>query len=166
MKRFYDVLYSPVREEYFKEKVEGCVFCNISANPQDDLQNRVFYRDEFCFGVMNKYPYSPGHFMLIPHVHVNSPSILDSKIWLHINALAQKGIALLEEYGASGINIGMNLQRAGGAGIPEHIHMHFVPRYIGDTNFITTIGSARIYGVNQDIIFKEILELSKKHFKI
>ncbi|PAF44631.1 HIT domain-containing protein [Helicobacter sp. 11S02629-2] len=165
MKRFYDVLYSPVREEYFKEKVEGCVFCNISKTPEDDMKNRVFYRDEFCFGVMNKYPYSPGHFMLIPHSHVNSPSLLDPKTWLHINALSQKAIALLEEYGAGGINLGMNIQKAGGAGIPDHIHMHFVPRYIGDTNFITTIGSARIYGVNQDIIFNEILELAKKHFK-
>ena len=142
-----------------------CVFCAISSQNDKDKQNHVFYRDSICFGVMNLYPYTPGHFMLIPHKHVDSPTLLSQDEWLHINMLSQKAINMLEEYGASGINMGINIRQAAGAGIPKHLHLHFVPRFLGDTNFITAISNARVYGVNFDEIFDKITCLAKKYLE-
>lgn len=158
-------IYSPWRSEYFNSKSDECVFCEISKAPNRDEENCVFYRDEICFGVMNRYPYIPGHFLLVPHLHIDSPEHLSQEHWLHIHKLSQKSIPLLYEYGASGINLGMNIKKAGGAGIPEHLHLHILPRYEGDTNFFTSIAESRAYGVNFDIIFEKIKVLAQKHFK-
>ena len=79
--------------------------------------------------------------------------------------LSQKAINMLEEYGASGINMGINIRQAAGAGIPKHLHLHFVPRFLGDTNFITAISNARVYGVNFDEIFDKITCLAKKYLE-
>jgi diadenosine tetraphosphate (Ap4A) HIT family hydrolase len=158
-------LYAPWRDEYVKgERIEGCVFCHISKHTDDESLG-VLYRDEHCFVVMNRYPYSPGHFMIIPHFHTDSLEELDPKVWLHMTALAQKGVAMLKnELNAKGVNIGMNLGAVGGAGIAEHIHLHLVPRWMGDTNFITTIGETRVYSVDFDEIYKKLLRVSKKYF--
>ena len=158
-------IYAPWRKEYFGSQESSCVFCAISSAPDSDTQNRVFYRDDFCFCVMNRFPYTPGHFMLIPHAHCDSPELLDSKTWAHIQNLSQKAFGILYEYGASGINMGMNVKKAGGAGIPEHIHIHFVPRYVGDTNFMTSVANARTYGVDFDEVFETISRLANKHLK-
>lgn len=151
-----DHLYSPWRSGYFGGKPEGCVFCHISQHPEDDTTHHVLYRDEKLFAVMNKYPYTPGHFMLIPHHHESCLESLDSDIWLHLSKLAQNGVAALKAFGAKGVNIGMNLGPEGGAGIPDHLHLHLVPRWAGDTNFITTIANTRIYGVDFDDIYQKI----------
>ena len=157
-------LYAPWRSEYFSKKEEGCVFCNIAKNPKLDEEHRVFFRDDKIYCVMNKYPYTPGHFLIIPHTHTDSPHLLEENTWLHLHKISKKSVPLLLEFGAKGVNIGMNIQKAGGAGIPEHIHLHLVPRYFGDTNFLTTIGDCRAYGVDFDSIFQKIKTLSKKHF--
>ena len=160
-----DILYAPWRDEYVtNQKIEGCVFCHISLHVEQDEDLHVLYRDEFCFIVMNKFPYTPGHFMTIPHTHTDKLEELDSKVWLHMSALAQKGVKLLKEgFGAQGVNIGMNLGKAGGAGIAEHIHMHLVPRWERDTNFITSIGETRVYSSDFDKIYKKIKELIPKY---
>ena len=91
------ILYAPWRDEYVSNnKIDGCVFCHITANEKDDEELRVLYRDEHCFIVMNKYPYTPGHFMIIPHFHTDKLEDLDPKVWLHMSALAQKNLALLK----------------------------------------------------------------------
>lgn len=175
-------LYAPWRSGYFKDKSTECVFCAISkgdsplnaeskslcegrdstALQEADFVNRVFYRDDKVFCVMNKFPYTPGHFLIIPHIHIPSPEALDVEIWLQMQRIAQKGVALLKEFGAQGVNLGMNIERAGGAGIPEHLHLHLIPRFIGDTNFFTTIGDSRAYGVDFDEIFNAFVKLSQK----
>ena len=189
----YQNLYSPWRAPYFSSvDDDACVFCEISKKAMQSFDSKVldsrpsevldyglpggdskgagaaspsyvFYNDDICFGVMNLYPYTPGHFMLIPHSHVDSPSLLPSESWLHLSALAQKAVCMLEEYGANGINVGLNIKQAAGAGIPAHLHWHFVPRFEGDTNFITTIGAARVYGLAFDEVFNKISFLAKKH---
>lgn len=161
----YSNIYAPWRSHYFTEKTDGCVFCAISQNTQDDFKNKIFYRDEICFAVMNLYPYNPGHFMIIPHKHVDTPSLLNEKEWSSISILSKKAISLLEEFGALGVNFGINIKSAAGAGIPNHLHLHFVPRFNNDTNFITSIGGARVYGMEFDFIFDKISKLSLKHFK-
>lgn len=160
-----DYLYAPWRDEYIKDKsVNGCVFCNISENPNLDDEHQVLFRDEFCFVVMNKYPYTPAHFMVIPHLHIDNIENLDKDIWLRLSDLTHKGVKLLKDFGAEGVNIGMNLGSSAGAGIAEHIHMHLVPRWQKDTNFITTIGNSRIYSTDFDNIFNKLKNLSKKFY--
>ena len=162
-----EILYAPWRSEYITgEKIDGCVFCHISSHEKDDENLHVLYRDEHCFVVMNRYPYTPGHFMIIPHHHTDSLEDLDHDVWLHMSALAQKGVRLLKEsFNAQGVNIGMNLGSAAGAGIADHIHMHIVPRWRGDTNFITTIGNTRVFGSDFEKIYRQILEEIPKYFK-
>ena len=155
-----EILYAPWRSEYITNKVEGCVFCHISTHAKDDVALHVLYRDEHCFMVMNRYPYTPGHFMIIPHLHTDKLEELPQETWLHMSVLAQKGVRLLKEgFGASGVNLGMNLGSAGGAGIAEHIHLHLVPRWERDTNFITSIGQTRVYSTDFEKIYNRIKEL-------
>lgn len=151
-------LYAPWRKDYVRGKEKGgCVFCDISAHPDKDEENTVLYRDEICFAVMNKYPYTPGHFMIIPHLHTDSLEALEPSQWSHIALLAQKGVAALkEELRVGGVNIGMNLGEAAGAGIAEHIHLHLLPRWQKDSNFITTIGGARVYSVDFEEIYARV----------
>lgn len=151
-------LYAPWRTPYVKEKEKGgCVFCEISQNPTLDREQRVLYRDEVCFAVMNKYPYTPGHFMIIPHQHTDSLESLPAEHWQHMALLAQKGVAALkEEFHTNSVNIGMNLGDAAGAGIAEHIHLHLLPRWHKDTNFITAIGDARVYSIDFDEVYKRV----------
>ena len=155
------ILYAPWRDEYVtNEKIEGCVFCYIASHAAEDEKLHVLYRDEHCFMVMNKYPYTPGHFMIIPNQHTDKLEELPSDVWLHMSALAQQGVRLLKEgFGARGVNIGMNLGAAAGAGIAEHIHMHLVPRWERDTNFITSIGQTRVYSTDFEKIYKKIKAL-------
>ncbi len=156
-----NVLYAPWRDEYVtNHDIKGCVFCHISQHAQEDETLHVLYRDEHCFIVMNRYPYTPGHFMIIPHHHTDKLEELDSATWLHISALAQKGVRLLKEgFGAHGVNIGMNLGATAGAGIAEHIHLHLVPRWQRDTNFITSIGETRVYSTDFEKIYHKIRSL-------
>ncbi len=163
-----EILYAPWRNDYVTgERIDGCVFCHISSYPENDETAHVLYRDEHCFVVMNRYPYTPGHFMIIPHTHTDRLEVLESDIWLHMSALAQNGVRMLkEDFGAQGVNIGMNLGKAGGAGIAEHIHLHLVPRWERDTNFITAIGETRVYSTDFETIFLRLKTLSEKYFGV
>lgn len=150
-------LYSPWRTGYITGVKEGgCVFCAISASPEHDAAHHVLYRDAHCFVVMNKYPYTPGHFMVIPHAHVADLEILETEVWLHMNKIAQLGVRALKAFGARGVNMGINLGQEAGAGIPEHLHLHLVPRWAGDTNFITSIANTRIYGVDFESVYQRL----------
>lgn len=162
-----EILYAPWRNDYVSgERIEGCVFCHISTHAEADADLHVLYRDEHCFVVMNRYPYTPGHFMIIPHRHTDSLEELESAVWLHMSDLAQKGVRLLKErFNAQGVNIGMNLGSAAGAGIADHIHMHLVPRWRGDTNFITSIGETRVYSTDFEKIYRKILSEIPNYFK-
>jgi len=155
-----NILYAPWRDDYVAgSKLESCVFCNITENPKMDEEYHVLYRDDVCFIVMNRFPYTPGHFMIIPHHHTDTLESLKSDQWLHVTALAQRGVKMLKEtLGAKGVNIGMNLGAAAGAGIAEHIHLHLVPRWERDTNFITSIGETRVYSTDFERIYKKLKE--------
>lgn len=162
-----NILYAPWRNEYVAgAKCEGCVFCHISENESMDEEHHVLYRDEHCFVVMNRYPYTPGHFMIIPHFHTDALEALDPVVWLHMSTLAQKGVQMLKEgFNAHAVNIGMNLGREAGAGIAEHIHMHLVPRWERDTNFITSIAKTRVYSTDFEKIYTRLKEHSSTYLK-
>ncbi|SFV69135.1 HIT family protein [hydrothermal vent metagenome] len=160
-----DILYAPWRDEYStKKRKEECVFCYIASHKDEDEELHVLYRAKNCFIVMNKYPYTPGHFMIIPNMHTDKLEELPADVWLEMSELTQKCVRLLKEgFGAKGVNIGMNLGGAAGAGIAEHIHLHLVPRWERDTNFITSIAQTRIYSTDFEKIYKKLKSLIPKY---
>ena len=161
-----EILYAPWRSDYITgQQIEGCVFCHISEHTDDDGDLHVLYRDEHCFVVMNRYPYTPGHFMIIPHKHTEALESLDAQTWLRISTLAQQGVRMLKEgLNAHGVNLGMNLGKAGGAGIAEHIHLHLVPRWERDTNFITAVAQTRVYSTDFEQVYRRLLALVPVYF--
>ena len=153
-------LCAPWRSEYFSAKKDSCVFCDV-INSDDDDKNGVLFRAKHCFGIMNLYPYSPGHFMIIPNQHTDKIEELDEQTWFEMSKFVMLGVEILKkELYANGVNIGMNLGKAAGAGIAEHVHYHLVPRWSGDTNFITTISDVRVNGTP----FHPLFEKLKKAF--
>ncbi len=160
-----DHLYAPWRFEYVsEEKIEGCIFCHISKNIEDE-KLQVLFSDELCYVVMNKFPYSPGHMMVIPHYHTDKLEDLPDDVWLQMSIRVRQGVKFLKkEMTCQGVNIGMNLGKAAGAGIEQHVHYHMLPRWNGDTNFITTIANTRVYPANFDEIFLKLKVKAKEYF--
>ena len=160
-----EYVYAPWRYSYVsEEKIEGCVFCHIAKNIEDD-KLQVLFSDEYCYVVMNKYPYSPGHMMVVPHFHTSNIEDLESDVWIQMSIRARQGVKLLKEVmPCEGVNIGMNLGKAAGAGIEQHVHYHMLPRWLGDTNFISSIGGTRVYPANFDEIFNKLKNNASKYF--
>lgn len=158
-------LYAPWRFEYVsEEKIKGCIFCHISKNLDDEKLQVLFY-DEYCYVVMNKFPYSPGHMMVIPHFHTDKIEDLPTDVWFTMSNRVRQSVKLLKDVmSCEGVNIGMNLGKAAGAGIEQHVHYHMLPRWLGDTNFITSIGGTRVYPANFDEIFIKLKTNSSKYF--
>lgn len=119
-------------------KLAGCVFCERT----DEL---VLVRGRLCYVVLNLYPYNNGHLMVIPYRHVGSLAAATPDELGELMRLTRDAeVALTEAYGPQGINVGMNLGQAAGAGIVDHIHVHLVPRWLGDTNFMSVVGETRV----------------------
>lgn len=158
-------LYAPWRYNYVSEdKIEGCVFCHISKNIEDE-KLQVIFNDASCYVVMNKFPYSPGHIMVIPHFHTDKIEDLSDEIWIAISLRVKQGVKLIKDImNAQGVNVGMNLGAAAGAGIEQHVHYHLLPRWNGDTNFITTIANTRAYPADFEEIFQKLKKKAPKYF--
>ena len=158
-------LYAPWRYDYVsEEKIEGCVFCHISKNINDEKM-QVLFSDEYCYVVMNKFPYSPGHMMVVPFFHTSNIEDLQDAVWMQMSIRVRQGVKLLKEVmPCEGVNIGMNLGKAAGAGIEQHVHYHMLPRWNGDTNFISTLGGTRVYPASFDEIFKKLKDNASKYF--
>ncbi len=122
----------------------GCIFVDLPLQ-DDDRTNLILYRGVTAFVMLNRYPYTNGHLLIAPYKHTAELTDLDDRELLEINQLLSRSVAWLKEaYSPEGFNIGVNLGAAGGAGIPSHIHWHIVPRWKGDTNFMTTVGEVRV----------------------
>ena len=138
-------LWAPWRLEYIKQAEEqtGCVFCDAAAG--DDEERLVVHRGELAFVLLNKFPYSSGHLMVAPFRHVGELAGLTDEEALEVHRLAVQGVtALREVYGAEGHNLGWNLGRVAGAGVVDHIHLHVVPRWAGDTNFMPVLADVKV----------------------
>jgi ATP adenylyltransferase len=143
-----DRIWAPWRGEYVKDaskdKESECVFC-AALNAGDDEANLIVRRGERSFVILNKYPYTNGHLMVAPYEHIGELQALDKQTMAEIMSLAQRGIAALEaSYSPHGYNVGFNQGRVAGAGVEYHIHMHVVPRWGGDTNFMPVLGDTRV----------------------
>ncbi len=164
----FGILYAPWRSEYVtQKKVEGCVFCHAIKEKGKDEELGVLFRGKHSLVIMNRYPYTPGHFMVIPYTHIDNLENLDKESWLEISEFTQAGVRLLKDVlKAQGVNIGMNLGVSAGAGIAEHIHMHLVPRWERDTNFITSIAHTRVYSTDFFKIYQKLRENAPNYFKL
>lgn len=138
-------LWAPWRLEYIKRADEepGCLFC--AAFEGDDEERLVVHRSDRAFVVLNKFPYSSGHLMVAPVRHVAEYGDLDDEEVLEIHRLARSGLgALAQLYGPQGYNLGWNLGRIAGAGVVDHVHLHVVPRWAGDTNFMPVLADVKV----------------------
>lgn len=143
-----DVLWSPWRYDYIKsgslKPDTGCVFCNILNNSAPDEENFILTRAEFNFVILNIFPYAGGHILIVPFAHVDRLDKADDPTTDEMMALTKKAQAVLADvYSPEGFNLGMNLGKSAGAGVAGHLHMHILPRWSGDVNFITAIGETR-----------------------
>ena len=141
-------LWAPWRFGYVlgDDPIDGCPFCVLPARgPDRDRESLILHRGEHAYVIFNAYPYNPGHLMVVPYEHRADLPGLDDDVAGELFALSRRAVGLLESrLGAQGVNLGMNLGAAGGAGIAEHLHLHVVPRWQGDTNFISVVGAARV----------------------
>ena len=139
-----DHLWSPWRLEYILGPKDGaCVFCK-KINPGNDRTEHVLWRGKLAFMVLNRYPYNNGHLLILPYAHVASLEDLPPETLTEMMLLVQRGLAALRAaMQPHGFNIGVNLGKIAGAGIEDHVHIHVVPRWSGDTNFMTTVAETR-----------------------
>ena len=138
-------LWSPWRLAYITgaSQSTGCVFCDALTNPQADPL--VVFRGAACFVILNLFPYNNGHLMVIPNRHIGSLAAATEEELRELTALTRTAeIALTENYAPHGFNMGINLGKPAGAGVLDHLHMHVVPRWNGDTNFMTVVGRTRV----------------------
>jgi ATP adenylyltransferase len=153
-----DYLWSPWRYQYVSKSgpATGCIFCIKSAEQRDD-ENFIVYRAERNFVILNIYPYSTGHLMIAPYEHIATLEGASELAVAEMMQLAREAeIHLREIYKPQGLNLGMNLGESAGAGVPGHIHMHVLPRWIGDTNFMTTVSETRVLPESLDVTYAKL----------
>jgi len=153
-------LWAPWRKAYIRpdkqKKVKGCLFCGLLKKRQD-AKNLILERTSHSFAILNLYPYNNGHVMIMPKRHVRNTSKLSDVEKLDFIHLYEKVLAALEKsMRPHGFNTGMNYGRAGGAGVPGHLHFHIVPRWIGDTNFIPVLGETKVISESLNSVYKTL----------
>jgi len=142
------------------EKPMGCILCD-KPKAKDDVPNHILYRGAEGFVMMNLYPYNNGHLMVSPYAHVDTLEDLSDSASANLMKMIQASLAALRKaFGPEGANIGLNQGKAAGAGIDDHLHFHVVPRWVGDTNFMTVVSDHRV--IPEDI--NETYRLLKPHF--
>jgi ATP adenylyltransferase len=144
-----DYIWTPWRYQYMKDVQTGeppeCIFCD-AAERKDDAETLVVYRGAKTFVILNRYPYTSGHVMIVPYAHVAELSACDAEALSEMTWLAQRVEgAYRANYQPDGMNLGMNLGRAAGAGVIGHLHLHVLPRWFGDSNFMTVAGETRVH---------------------
>lgn len=163
-------LWAPWREKFILcEKEPGCFLCRTSREKQD-RKNLILFRGEKCFVILNRYPYNNGHLMIAPFRHVGKLEELRDEELTEIWKTAQLCVrALKSGLKPKGINLGMNLGKVSGAGVGDHIHLHIVPRWQGDTNFMPIFAETKVISVGLSntyrLLKKELQGIDKKHSK-
>lgn len=153
-----DYLWTPWRYAYVStaEKTSGCIFCDL-PKLGDDVRARIVYRGQNCYIVLNTYPYTPGHVMVVPFAHLDELQKLPLDAAHEMMELSQRIEQVLRQlYKPDGVNLGMNIGKAAGAGVAGHIHMHVLPRWMADSNFMSVVGETRILPETLDITYERI----------
>jgi len=156
--RIMDYLWTPWRYAYvaYVDKKTSCVFCDL-PRLGDDAKTLIVYRAEFNYIILNAFPYTSGHVMVVPYEHVDRLNLLSDAATTEMMLLSRRlEQVLFELYEPDGMNIGMNIGRAAGAGIAGHVHLHALPRWVGDTNFMTVIGETRLLPESLDETYQRL----------
>jgi len=141
-----DRLWTPWRYKYISAARDpaGCIFCEKPAQGSDE-ENYIVYRGEHNYVILNAFPYTSGHVMVAPYEHVASPEDAREETLIEMMLLTRRAVSCLKAaYRPDGVNLGMNLGEAAGAGVTDHIHMHVLPRWTGDANFMTAVSETRV----------------------
>jgi ATP adenylyltransferase len=155
-----DYIWSPWRYPYLTggAKPEGCIFCEMATAHRDE-EYLIVFRGEHNFVVLNRFPYTSGHLMVVPYRHVPDLSGLDDRAASELMALTRASERHLRAvYRPDGLNIGMNIGESAGAGIAGHIHMHVLPRWTGDANFMTTVAQTRVLPEELTVTYRRLKE--------
>jgi ATP adenylyltransferase len=153
-------LWSPWRMEYIEDenKENECVFC-LAPGWSDFREHLIVHRGERAFVILNRYPYTSGHLMVVPFDHKPSLELLDMPTRVEMMELASKFVqALRDAYHPQGFNVGINIGVAAGAGIVDHVHLHIVPRWTGDTNFMSSLAQTRVLPESLEDTYNRVLE--------
>lgn len=141
-----DYLWTPWRYRYLTDasKDDRCIFCDALA-AKDDAKTQIIFRGAKNFVILNRFPYTTGHVMIVPYAHLGELSAAEPETLSEMMGIAQRVQTALEKnYHPQGYNLGMNLGRAAGAGVAGHLHLHVLPRWAGDANFMTVVGETRV----------------------
>jgi ATP adenylyltransferase len=151
-----DYLFTPWRMEYIRStKKDGCIFCEMLE--QDDREALILQRGQHAFLVLNRYPYNNGHFMSVPYRHVDTLEALAPEETAEMMALLALGLkALRLAWNPEGFNVGANIGKVAGAGVKDHVHMHVVPRWSGDTNFMPLFAETRVIPQTLEDTYEEL----------
>ena len=155
-------LWTPWRREYvLGEKPPGCLLCLKQQEPvEKDRENYILHRGKTCYILLNRYPYTNGHLMIAPYVHEGKLEHLNDGSLYEMIALTRASVAALKKaLSPAGFNIGMNLGKVAGAGIADHLHMHVVPRWLGDVNFMSVFAEARLIPEALDTTYDELFPI-------
>jgi ATP adenylyltransferase len=154
-----DRLWTPWRFEYIRnaDQATSCVFCQILQETRDTA-NFVLFRGKHCFVILNLFPYTSGHLLCVANRHISTLEDASAEE-LHeiIDISRQCENALRQEYHPNGYNLGFNLGRAAGAGVEHHLHMHILPRWLGDSNFVSVLGETRVLPEELPVTYKRLL---------
>jgi ATP adenylyltransferase len=162
-KKELETLWAPWRVEYFEKEPRDCDFLETAARASDDAQHLVISRRKNSFLMMNRYPYTVGHLMAVPYRKVAELSALGENEIVELWSLVVYSQTLLRAtVKAQGFNIGLNLGECAGAGVPDHLHIHIVPRWSGDTNFMPILGGARVLSDGLRALYEKLMEAQTK----
>lgn len=160
-----DKLWAPWRVKYVTQilkKTKGCIFCDILKRKQDH-KSYVFIRSQHSYSVLNLYPYNNGHVLIVPNRHVADLNKLKKEEKEDLLDVLETTQALLDDVlTPGGYNIGMNLGKVAGAGFPAHLHIHVVPRWLGDVNFMPVIAHTKVVSQSLDTLYKKLRDAYKK----
>ena len=153
-----DFLFSPWRYAYVSgaENPQECLFCRV-LRAGDDAKSLIVHRAQHCFIMLNAFPYTSGHVMVVPYLHTDQLQKLPAPAASEMMELTQRMEGILRDlYRPDGLNLGMNLGKAAGAGIAGHIHMHVLPRWVADANFMTVVGETRVLPEDLQTTYRRI----------
>lgn len=153
-----DYLWTPWRYAYVTgaEKSSGCIFCDL-PKLGDDVKAHIVQRGRYCYIVLNTFPYTPGHVMIVPFAHLDEMQNLPLEAAHEMMDWSQRMERVLRRlYTPDGINLGMNIGKAAGAGVAGHIHMHVLPRWIADANFVSVVGETRVLPESLEMTYGRI----------
>ncbi len=159
-----DYLWTPWRYTYITsaDRAPGCIFCDKIAE-NDDRKNYIVHRGEHCFIILNAYPYTSGHVMVVPYAHLDQLVKLPPVAAHEMMDLSQRMEGLLREiYNAEGVNLGMNIGKCAGAGVAGHVHMHVLPRWTADANFVSVVGETRVLPEVLETTYEKITKSLRK----